>query len=121
MRHFHSGAFLFPLHIKKNLYFCSPKNTKMENVRISFEVPYSGGFTVKELTDRARHFVMELVNPNTEEPSDEEIALMIQKALTHLTLKEEQQELARRIKEMEEDPASTYTSTQVFEQLETLL
>ena len=35
----------------------------MENVRIGFEVPNTGPFTVKELTERARRFVAELVEP----------------------------------------------------------
>jgi len=41
----------------------------METVRISFDVPYTNGISVKELTDRARHFVMELMSTDWKEES----------------------------------------------------
>ena len=72
----------------------------MENVTISFDVPSTGIYTVKELTERARRFVSELVEPVAEMPSDDEIDVAIGHAIPMRTAEEEQAELDRRMDDL---------------------
>lgn len=93
----------------------------MENVRISFEVPSNGGFTVKELTERARHFVMNLVNPDREELDDEELAETFTHALPYRTAEETAAELDRRWEHYLQHPESAIPHKKVMEELRALL
>jgi polyhydroxyalkanoate synthesis regulator phasin len=93
---------------------------KMENTRISFEVPSTGAYTVEELTAKARHFIMELVLPAKGKTSDDEIARLIQNVFPPRTVEEKKEELDRRIQQMEEEPSSMLSSDEFFKELEAL-
>ncbi len=85
----------------------------MENVRISFEVPSTGGYTVRELTERARRFVAELVEPGSgQEPQGD-----LPWALAPHTDEEISAELDRRWEHYLAHPESAIPHEKVFEEV----
>ncbi|MCR4659491.1 MAG: hypothetical protein K5650_04255 [Bacteroidales bacterium] len=93
----------------------------MENVRISFEVPYTGGIPVKELTDRARRFVMELVYPNKTKSSDVENSAVTSWALSPHTNEEIADELDKRWNNYMQHPESAIPHDKVMEEIKARL
>ena len=87
----------------------------MENVRISFEVPNVGGYTVKTLTDMARHFVMGLVSSTAKEIADEDIANAVGRAIPSRTDEEMAMELDRRWEHYLQQPETAVPQGKVVE------
>lgn len=93
----------------------------MENTRISFEIPNTGGFTVKELTERVRNYAMLLVNPREHEPTDEEIATCIGRAFPHRSDEEMAAELDHRWEHYLQHPGTAIPHEKVMDHLMSLL
>lgn len=97
----------------------------MENTRISFEIPNTGGFTVKELTERVKHYAMLLVNPAQDgeenEPTDEEITACMGRALPHRTDEEMAAELDHRWGHYMQHPETALPHEKVMDHLMSIL
>ncbi|MBP3762297.1 MAG: hypothetical protein J6I49_00275 [Bacteroidales bacterium] len=87
----------------------------MENIRISFEVPGTGPYTVNELTERARRFVSELVAPQADGPSDEALDALLDRAFAPRSIEEEAAELNRRVDDLLAGRATTVPHDEIVQ------
>jgi len=107
---------IFYSHVGKYAYICTAKSIEiMDNVRISFEVPSIGGFNVNTLTEMARRFVMDVVSPAKDEPTEDEIADAISHVCRFHTDDEMAAELGRRWEHYQQHPETAIPHEKVFE------